>query len=405
MKKKEIIYKNSIQKKHLNLNLNKRLNKDYSTVFKGILKNLDISLNTLHILSDKFHYNFIKTDINKFKKFQRIVIIGMGGSILGSQAIYYFFKKKIKKDFLFLDNIDLDKLKNFSNKSKLKKTLFVVISNSGNTIETLSNFIAIKIIKKDSKNIIIISEKNNSSLYKLSKQMKLKHIEHKHYIGGRYSVLSEVGMIPAHLMGLNIQKIRKNLLVHLKAKNKSFLKDSAIKLANIMINKKLKNLIFFNYVPQLEGFLYWTQQLIAESLGKKEKGFLPIISNAPKDHHSLLQLYLDGPKDKLFYIFSSESFNDKRIISKNFDKRLNFINNKSLNQIKTAQKNAFIEVLKRKKIPFREFIIKDFSEQSIGELFSYFMLETTIIGKLSTVNPYDQPAVEQVKRGTKRLLT
>ena len=94
MKKKEIIYKNSIQKKHLNLNLNKRLNKDYSTVFKGILKNLDISLNTLHILSDKFHYNFIKTDINKFKKFQRIVIIGMGGSILGSQAIYYFFKKK-----------------------------------------------------------------------------------------------------------------------------------------------------------------------------------------------------------------------------------------------------------------------------------------------------------------------
>ena len=404
MKNKKIIYKNFIQAKYLNFSLNKKLNTVYSRIFKNVVKNLDISLDTFHILSNKFKFNFEKKDIDQFKRFKNVVIIGMGGSILGSEAIYLFLRKKIKKNFLFLDNIDLDKLKKFSNKARSDKTLFIVISKSGNTIETLSNFIALRIIKKNSKNIVIISGKNNNSLYKLSKKMKLQHIEHKNYIGGRYSVLSEVGMVPAYLMGLNIKKIRKNLLTHLKTKNKIFLKDSVVKLTNLLINNKFQNLIFFNYVPQLEKFLYWNQQLIAESLGKKEKGFLPLISNAPKDHHSLLQLYLDGPKDKLFYIFSTERFNDKKIITKNLDKNLDFLNNKSLNQIKIAQKNAFIKVLKRKKIPFREFIIKDFSEQNLGELFSYFTLETALIGKLSNINPFDQPAVEQVKVDAKRLL-
>ena len=404
MKNKKIIYKNFIQAEYLNFSLNKKLNTVYSRIFKNVVKNLDISLDTFHILSNKFKFNFEKKDIDQFKRFKNVVIIGMGGSILGSEAIYLFLRKKIKKNFLFLDNIDLDKLKKFSNKVRSDKTLFIVISKSGNTIETLSNFIALRIIKKNSKNIVIISEKNNNSLYRLSKKMKLQHIEHKNYIGGRYSVLSEVGMVPAYLMGLNIKKIRKNLLTHLKTKNKIFLKDSVVKLTNLLVNNKFQNLIFFNYVPQLEKFLYWNQQLIAESLGKKEKGFLPLISNAPKDHHSLLQLYLDGPKDKLFYIFSTERFNDKKIITKNLDKNLDFLNNKSLNQIKIAQKNAFIKVLKRKKIPFREFIIKDFSEQNLGELFSYFILETALIGKLSNINPFDQPAVEQVKVDAKRLL-
>jgi len=404
VKNKKIIYKNFIQAEYLNFSLNKKLNTVYSRIFKNVVKNLDISLDTFHILSNKFKFNFEKKDIDQFKRFKNVVIIGMGGSILGSEAIYLFLRKKIKKNFLFLDNIDLDKLKKFSNKARSDKTLFIVISKSGNTIETLSNFIALRIIKKNSKNIVIISEKNNNSLYRLSKKMKLQHIEHKNYIGGRYSVLSEVGMVPAYLMGLNIKKIRKNLLTHLKTKNKIFLKDSVVKLTNLLVNNKFQNLIFFNYVPQLEKFLYWNQQLIAESLGKKEKGFLPLISNAPKDHHSLLQLYLDGPKDKLFYIFSTERFNDKKIITKNLDKNLDFLNNKSLNQIKIAQKNAFIKVLKRKKIPFREFIIKDFSEQNLGELFSYFTLETALIGKLSNINPFDQPAVEQVKVDAKRLL-
>jgi len=404
VKNKKIIYKNNIQKKHLNSIFNQQLNRKYFNILENITTNLDSAKNAFHSLSKKFRFNFKTKDLNKFKKFKTIVIIGMGGSVLGSEALYYFLEKKIQKNFLFFDDIDEDKLQKLKTKENLKKILFIVISKSGNTIETLSNFFSLGVIKKNSKNIIIISEKFTNPLYSLSQKMKLYYIEHKNYIGGRYSVLSEVGMIPAYLMGLNIQRFRENLLNHFKAKNKKFLKDSSIMLTNLLKSSKFKNLIFFNYVPKLDKFLYWNQQLIAESLGKKGKGFLPLISQAPKDHHSLLQLYLDGPKDKIFYIFSTEIKSDKKIKIKKLNKSVNFLRNKSLSQIKNAQKNAFIKILKKNDIPFREFKVRDFSESALGELFSYFILETAIIGKLANINPFDQPAVEQVKINTKRLL-
>ena len=404
MKNKKIIYKNSIQKKHLDLILNKKLNKRYSSILKNIIANLDTNKDTFHSLSKKFRFNFRIKDLYKFKKFNTIAIIGMGGSILGSEALYYFLEDKMKKNFLFFNDIDEDKLKKLKTKQDLKKILFVIISKSGNTIETLSNFFALDVIKKNAKNIIIISDKFNNSLYLLSQKMKLHHIESKNYIGGRYSVLSEVGMVPAYLMGVNITKFRKNLLNHFQTRNKKFLKESSIMLTSLLRSNKFKNLIFFNYVPRLDKFLYWNQQLIAESLGKKGKGFLPLISKAPRDHHSLAQLYLDGPKDKIFYIFSTETSHDKKIKIKTTDKRMDFLRNKNLNQIKDAQKNAFIKVLKKNNIPFREFKIKDFSESTLGEFLSYFMLETAIIGKLSNINPFNQPAVEQIKANTKELL-
>ena len=386
-KNKKIIYKNFIQKEFFSSKNNKLINKKFLNILNSITFNLNSSKSVMNSLSNKFRFNFKIKDLKRFKKFNTVVMVGMGGSILGSEAIYSFLKKRIKKHFIFLNDIDEDELQRIKSKQKLSKILFIIISKSGNTIETLSNIRALKIIKKRSKNIIIISEKKQNPLYLLSKKMEIFHIEHKSYIGGRYSVLSEVGMVPAYLMGINILNLRKNLLNHFRARNKSYLKDSATKLASILQRKKLNNLIFFNYVPQLDKFLYWNQQLIAESLGKKGKGFLPVISSAPRDHHSLLQLYLDGPKDKLFYVFSSDT------------------NNTSLNQVKIAQKNAFLKVLKKRGIPFREFKIGDINEQALGELFSYFILETIIVGKLTNINPFDQPAVEEVKVYTKNILS
>ena len=384
---------------------NKKINKKFSNILNNIVINLDKSKNAFNSLSNQFKLSCKLKDLNKFKRFNTVVVIGMGGSILGAEAIYHFFKKKIKKEFLFLNNIDEEELKEIKDKKNLNKILFIIISKSGNTVETLSNIRALKIIKKGSKNIIIISEKKQNPLYLLAKKMKLFHIEHKSYIGGRYSVLSEVGLVPAYLMGVNVLRLRKNLLNHFSGKNKIYLKDNSTKLARILQKKKFKTLIFFNYVPQLNKFLYWNQQLIAESLGKKGKGFLPIISPAPKDHHSLLQLYLDGPEDKLFYVFGTDIGNKEKLNSNFLGKKLDFLNNKSLGQIKAAQKNAFLKSLKKKRIPFREFKIRDFSEKVLGELFSYFILETAIVGKLININPFDQPAVEEVKINTKRILS
>ena len=405
MKNKRINYKNFIQKNHLNLNLLKNLQIKYNKSLSNINKNQDIERDVFHTLSRKFKLNFQIRDLKKFKKYSRVVLIGMGGSILGSEAMYEFLKTKIKKDFHFFDNIDEEKLNYFKKNYKLEKSLFIVVSKSGETLETLSNLLVLKIVKKNSKNLIIISERNNKSLYLLSKKMNFHFIEHRNYISGRYSVLSEVGILPAYLMGLQINNLRKNILVHLNnKKNKFFLKDSAIKLANIVLTKKIKSLILFNYEPKLEKFLYWYQQLMAESLGKKGKGLLPVISPAPKDHHSLLQLYLDGPRDKLFYILSSNLDFNNKVSTKNLDKKFKYLNNQSLNTIKNAQKNAFIQSLKKKNIAFREFKIGNCNEETIGELFSYFIIETALIGKLININPFDQPAVEKVKKATKKEL-
>ena len=151
--------------------------------------------------------------------------------------------------------------------------------------------------------------------------------------------------------------------------------------------KKYRSLVLLNYDKRLTSFLFWLQQLLGESLGKKGKGLLPLISLAPKDHHSLLQLYLDGPKDKIFLIFYS-----------NFK-------NKKLNKIVSAQRSALKQVFLKKKIPFREIEIKNYSEETLGELFSYFILETVLIGKIVKINPFDQPAVEEVKKIAKKKLS
>ena len=278
--------------------------------FEQIIKEINFDIKdkdkTLNILDDDYKFNFSTKDLIKFRNYKKIVIIGMGGSILGSEAIYFFFKKKIKKKIYFLNNLDEKEITDIKKNIIINKTLFLIISKSGNTLETIANTFFLKILKKNAKNIILISEKKDNIIYSLSKKLNLFHIEHKEFIGGRYSVLSETGLIPAFLMGLNIKNFRKKIKSHLKGKNKQNLKKNVLYMSKLIQEKKYHNLIFLNYVPEFEKFLFWCQQLIAESLGKMKKGLLPIISNAPKDHHSLLQLYLDGPKDKLFLIFSSK---------------------------------------------------------------------------------------------------
>ena len=405
MTNKNIILKNNIQKKHLKKKSLTNLSHKFVKSFLEINNDIKNQKKTLNILSNKFNFNFKIKNLKQFEKYKTIAIIGMGGSILGSEAVNDFLKYKIKKKIYFFNNLDENKISNFKKKEISSKVLFIIISKSGNTIETLSNTFLLNILKKNAKNIILISEKKDSLLFSLVKKFNLFYVEHKKNIGGRYSVLSEVGIIPAYLMGVNINKIRSKILYYTKAKSKLLLKENTIKLASLINSKKFNSLVFLNYAPELEKFLYWSQQLIAESLGKKNKGLLPIISNAPKDHHSLLQLYLDGPKDKLFYIFSCEK-NSKEKIKINIEKSSkNFLNKKKLSKIKNAQKDALIKVFNEQNIPFREFKIKTINEEILGKLFSLFIVETIIIGKLLGINPYDQPAVEKVKNYTKQKLS
>ncbi len=362
------------------------LMRDNNSLFKSFL------------LDSNYHFEF--QDIKNFKKFQIVIVIGMGGSILGAKAIYSFLKHKIKKEFIFIDNLDEGTLKNAKKKYNLSKSLFLVVSKSGNTNETIINLSYFKSFLKKS-NTIVVAENRNNFLHGFARNKEFNFIKHNPFIGGRYSVFSEVGMLPAYLMGLKPENFKKNLIKLIN--NRSFLSSSIRQISKLNI-KKSKTLVFFNYVPELNDFLFWCQQLLAESLGKNKKGFIPVVSNAPKDHHSLLQLYLDGPKDKIFYVFSLKEAKSMKIDSNFFGNKMEYLNKKTYHDVKSSQKNAFIKILKEKKIPFREIIVKKFDEDTIGKLFFSFIFETIVLGKMMKTNPFDQPAVEKIKILTKNFL-
>ena len=349
----------------------------------------------------KTKYSFNLKKIKNYKKFKTVVIIGIGGSIMAAKSIYSFLKNKTKKNFIFIDNLNLSLIKKVLQKNNPNKCLFLVISKSGNTIETLVNSsFFLRFLTK--RNTIIISEDKNNSLKLFANKRQIYFIRHHPDIGGRYSVFTEVGMLPAYLMGFNPEKFKAKIPVFLK--NKKILKRETGHLKRLNY-KKIKILVLLNYIPELNDFLFWCQQLLAESLGKNNKGLTPIISNAPKDHHSLLQLYLEGPKDKVFYVFSQKNKNSPKVNSKIFGKKSNFIDKKKFNHIKTAQKNALTKVLKEKKIPFKEIILNKFNEEMLGKLFFSFIYETLFLSQILKVNPFDQPAVERVKVLTKENLS
>ena len=349
----------------------------------------------INSFSENYRFDFNNNSVNKFKKYTNFNLIGMGGSSLGAKAIYNFMKPKIKKKFNFLDNLNS---RNNDQKNK-DQAINIIISKSGNTLETIANYSS---LKQKNKNIFIC-ENTNNYIKNIANKLNCLIINHKNYIGGRYSVLSEVGMLPAIFMGLKPKNFKNlNYLV----KNKFFINsliDSVVS-TSYFIKKKKYNSIILNYDELSKELFEWYQQLVAESLGKNSKGILPVVSNMPRDNHSMMQLYLDGPKNSFFTFFNVVDYDNKKINNSKLLSTLKHLKNKNLYQIKYAQKIATENVFKKRNIPFRSFNVLRRSEQALGELFTFFMLETILLGEMTKVNPFDQPSVELIKVETNKIL-
>jgi len=372
----------------------KKINKTLKIFLKNLIDKKDDKNNLINSFTTSYLYSFNKKKINKYRKFNNYEIYGMGGSSLGAEAIYNFMKYKIKKKFYFFNNLDT---KNHSIKNK-KKSLNIIISKSGNTLETIVNE---NIFSK--KNKLYITEKTDNSLRNQALKLKAEIINHKNFIGGRYSVLSEVGMLPAELMGLSSSKFKRFDKLIL---NKKFINSLIINVNSIydLVKRKKTNSIILNYDESSNGIFRWYQQLVAESLGKNSNGVLPIISEMPKDNHSLMQLYLDGNKNSFFTFFDVLEKKSFKIKNNKVLKNFKYLKNHTLQSIKFAQKKATKNVFKIQKIPFRSFEILKKNEETLGELFTFFMLETILLGRMMKINPFDQPAVELIKKETKKIL-
>ncbi len=362
-------------------------------IYRNLIDKRTDKKNLINSFTKSFSYSFNKKQITKFKKYKVFLIYGMGGSSLGAKAIYDFMYHRIKKNFYFFDNIDS---KNHKIKTR-KKTLNIIISKSGNTLETVVNDNIFSTRDK-----LYITENRNSYLKNLALKLKSEIIEHKNYIGGRYSVLSEVGMLPAELMGLKSDKFKRFDKLILK---KQFVESLLINVNMLydLVKRKKTNSIILNYDESSSSLFKWYQQLVAESLGKNSNGVLPIISSMPKDNHSLMQIYLDGNKNSFFTFFDVTNQKTPNINSKEILDNFNYLKGHSISSIKQSQKQATMNIFKNKKIPFRSFEVNRKNEETLGELFTFFMLETILLGKLMNVNPFDQPAVELIKKETKKI--
>ena len=339
----------------------------------------------------------LKTNIDIKNK--KKVVIGLGGSSSGAKALSFY----LKDETIYFDNLDYEYLKKFFMNTDIKNYFFFIISKSGDTFETLAllNLLILEGKKEPNYNIfssmLVITENKDSILRSFSKKNNVNFLEHNPNIGGRFSILSETGMLPFLNTEIIIEDASSkfiNLLLN-QDNNLSPAKNVAIILT--CLEKKKLNIycnLIYNY--RLKHFSYWFHQLHAESLGKNGNGMTPITSICPKDHHSMMQLYLDGPKDKFFNIFSPSDENYYERFS-----HQEFYNIESYTPLELLKKqfDSVAEVFFEKKIPHRLINISDHKDPlNLIELFAYFLLETILLGHSLDINPYGQPAVQLIKK-------
>jgi len=356
----------------------------------------------------------LKKELNKLDfKQKNIAIIGIGGSTLGTYAIYNFLKyhkqknKTLKKEIFFLESTDPVNLNGTILQFDLKDTLFIVISKSGTTIETISIFkYLMSITKIDKSNLLVITQ-DDSKLNLFAKANNISFFNIPKNVGGRFSVLSNVGLVPLYLAGFDIDELlngAKKISTSFFAKDELFAK--LIKKARTYYEyKDIYNInVVFSYSQLLEGFNKWYIQLWGESLGKIDKnntnqGLTPIGLLGPVDQHSFLQLIVQGKRDKTLTFIKIKDFKDDTKIAPTFLQTLEefeYINNLDFKELINLQADATIASIKeyQKDIPIDIIELNNISEFEIGKLIFYYELLTSIVGKFLRVNTYDQPGVE-----------
>jgi glucose-6-phosphate isomerase len=349
----------------------------------------------------------------KNKKIKNIVVVGIGGSTLGTKAVYELIKLKQKSsiNIVFLENVDPLDIASKTKDIKKTNSLFVVISKSGGTIETISIFKYIlqkfKLdLKKDNSRLIAITDKD-SNLSKLATKNNIPQFNIPLNVGGRFSVLSAVGVVPLTLAGYKVEKILKG--------SQDFIESFFDKKENHLLQKgyyyfknKDKYCIntLFSYSTSFSYFNDWYVQLWAESLGKidssKNKvGLTPVGLVGSIDQHSFLQLIIQGTENKTVSFIQIEDFGKNVQIPKmniDFLEKTDFVNGYNFDKLLNEECNATIETLIDENIPTDSIVLDKLSEKNIGLLLSYYEVLTSVVGAFLDINTYDQPGVEFGKK-------
>ncbi|MDR1235719.1 MAG: hypothetical protein LBJ96_01805 [Holosporaceae bacterium] len=343
---------------------------------------------------------FENPGLKKWMQHKKFVVFGTGGSCLGGQCISAIFPGD---NVRFVNNLDPLTLKKVFSEINFEETGFLCISKSGETLETIClTLSALDLTEKKEDKFVFITENKPSSLREIANRFDFLCLDHPGDIGGRFSVFSIVGMLPAALCGIDPMKIRfggrKILEKHLSEP-----KSGAAFVAKNFRDGKNLHVSFF-YSDRLETFGKWLAQLYAESTGKSGVGITPITAMGAVDQHSQLQLYLDGCRDKCFSFFWENQKSDFSF-RENIPSSFSYLEGKTAADVFRAQQGGTMTSLLEKNIPVRKIEIPEITPEILGELFMYFMLEVVFVCKEINVNPFDQPAVEYGKKITKDILS
>ena len=377
------------------------------------IKNVCNNLPALNIAKNSELLNLTIEKTESFKQDKKkFVVFGTGGSNLGARALINILVDQ-PDNILFFDNIDPLFFQSQILKLDFATTGFIVISKSGTTPETLSQLGTIVNIANEKNilntlynNMMVITEFKDSALFNIAKKNNCLLLEHQDDIGGRYSVFSNVGMVPAIIAGLNVKKIHEGVV---KLLNKNDF-NNAFKFAQIFkysVSNNFSSSVLMTYSDGLNYFGKWYLQLWAESIGKQNRGVTALHATGTTDQHSQLQLYLDGPKDKFFTIIKSNYKNKGLLIDSQLmkDESIDYLVNKKMGDLMHAEQDATIDTFKLNGFKFREIFIESIDEENIGMLMANSIIETIAACIYFDVDPFDQPAVEQGKVLTKKYLS
>ena len=360
------------------------------------------------------YYNLVNQDTTEIKAYAKdvkqknIVVIGIGGSTLGTYAIYKFLKhsKELTKKLYFLETTDPIDIQAKLEDIDLEDTLFIVISKSGTTVETISIFKYINsLVKIDKNNTVIITE-FDSKLNAYAKIHKMKIFEIPKHVGGRFSVFSPVGLLPLAIVGIEIDAILSGIKkVHDSFFEKKKVYKNIIKKARFFVEYKNSfNInVVFSYSSRLEGFNKWYIQLWGESLGKVDindtrQGLTPVGIIGPIDQHSFLQLIVEGKRDKTVTVIKVDDFdNNLKIPAIELDglEELNYLHDIDFSSLINMQADATIEALNNlNDIPCDVITIDGVNESAIASMMYEYELLTSVCAKFMYINAYDQPGVE-----------
>jgi glucose-6-phosphate isomerase len=356
---------------------------------------------------------------------KRIVVLGTGGSSLGAQVLVQIngwgtpasgMVKASGPEMIFADNLDGQSFDLLLDESQLANTKFIVVSKSGGTAETMMQLsCALTSLKKagldTAKHVSGIAGSGSNTLRDVAERAEFPLLPHSDGIGGRFAVLTNVGLLPALLMGVDPISVRQGASEALSSFMEAPVAEipsaigAAMQIAHAGNNRNIS--VLMPYTDRLERLGFWYRQLWAESLGKNGQGTCPVNALGPVDQHSQVQLYLGGPDDKLYNLITAKNQHPgPKALAEACDiPELSWLQGRSIGELVAAEAIATFTALKENARPVRHIEMQDVTGHSVGYILMHFMLETIIAAGLMDIDAFDQPAVEQGKIIAKKLMS